>query len=123
MNRWARRMSTATTACSSTAACRCARPGQETTLELSETAGHPVVEIALVDTYDLGQEFFRREIATAVAGSVLGIHPFNEPDVEASKIVTRQLTAEYEKSGKLPPETPIFEDGGVRLFAEVKPRS
>ena len=54
--------------------------------------------IELADIYDLGQEFFRWEIATAVAGSIIGINPFNQPDVEASKMVTRKLTAEYEKT-------------------------
>ncbi len=54
--------------------------------------GHPVVRIALDDPYDLGEEFFRWEIATAVAGSILGINPFDQPDVEASKIATRKLT-------------------------------
>jgi transaldolase/glucose-6-phosphate isomerase len=72
------------------------------------------------DRYDLGQEFFRWEIATAVAGSILGINAFNQPDVEASKIETRKLTTEYEKSGKLPPETPIFEEKGFKLFTDEK---
>jgi transaldolase/glucose-6-phosphate isomerase len=62
-------------------------------------AGQPVIEIHIADTYDIGQEFFRWEIATAVAGSILGINPFNQPDVEASKIVTRLITEEYEKNG------------------------
>ncbi|MGH7235700.1 MAG: bifunctional transaldolase/phosoglucose isomerase, partial [Nitrospiraceae bacterium] len=68
--------------------------------------------------YDLGEEFFRWEIATAVAGSVIGIHPFDQPDVEASKLATRKLTSEYEQTGKLPPETPIFEEGGLKLFTD-----
>jgi transaldolase/glucose-6-phosphate isomerase len=51
---------------------------------------------------------FRWEIATAVAGSVLGINAFNQPDVEASKIATRKLTSEYEKTGSLPAEKPIL---------------
>ena len=80
---------------------------QEPKLELC-AAGQPVVEIELADVYDLGQEFFRWEIATAVAGSILRINPFNQPDVEASKIVTRQLTEAYEKSGKLPQEAADF---------------
>ena len=71
--------------------------------------GQPVVRIGLTDAYQLGAEFFRWEIATAVAGSILGIHPFNQPDVEASKVATRKLTAEYEKTGSLPAETPIFD--------------
>ena len=83
-----------------------------------ERAGHPVVRITLDDEYDIGEEFFRWEIATAVAGSILGIHPFDQPDVEASKIATRKLTAEYEKHGALPPETPIFSADGITLFAD-----
>jgi transaldolase / glucose-6-phosphate isomerase len=87
---------------------------------LFRSAGHPVVRIALSDTYDLGQEFFRWEIATAVAGSVIGIHAFNQPDVEASKIATKNLTSEYEKTGSLPAEKPILEDKGVKLFTDEK---
>jgi transaldolase / glucose-6-phosphate isomerase len=83
-----------------------------------ERAGHPVVRISIADIYDLGQEFFRWEIATAVAGSTLGINAFNQPDVEASKIATRNLTTEYEKTGSLPPEKPIFENDGVKLFTD-----
>jgi transaldolase/glucose-6-phosphate isomerase len=92
---------------------------QDAAVDALERAGHPVVRIAVEDRYDLGQEFFRWEIATAVAGSVLGIHPFNQPDVEASKIAAKKLTSEYEKTGSLPPETPIFEGDGVRLFADA----
>ena len=85
-----------------------------------EKAGHPVVRITMPDIYDLGAEFFRWEIATAVAGSIIGINPFNQPDVEASKVATRALTSEYEKTGSLPPEKPILEDSGVRLFTDEK---
>jgi len=93
---------------------------QEQKLDALRNAGHPVVEIELGDTYDLGQEFFRWEIATAVAGSILKINPFNQPDVEASKIVTRQLTEAYEKSGKLPEEAPLFDDGSIKLFTDER---
>ena len=58
------------------------------------------------EPYNLGEEFFRWEIATAVAGSILGINPFNQPDVEAAKIKTRELTSAFEKTGTLPPEAP-----------------
>ena len=85
-----------------------------------EAAGHPVVRIAVTDLYNLGQEFFRWEIATAVAGSIIGINPFNQPDVEASKIATRALTSEYEAKGSLPAESPVLEDGGVKLFTDPK---
>src|SRR5258708_1075822 len=85
-----------------------------------EKAGHPVVRIVLGSKSDLGQEFFRWEIATATAGSVIGINTFNQPDVEASKIETRKLTGEYEATGKLPSEAPFFEDQGLKLFADEK---
>jgi len=93
---------------------------QKQKLDALRAAGHPVVEIELADTYDLGQEFFRWEIATAAAGSILKINPFNQPDVEASKIVTRQLTEAYEKTGKLPEESPIFDQGGIKLFTDER---
>jgi transaldolase/glucose-6-phosphate isomerase len=70
--------------------------------------------------YDLGAQFFLWEMATAVAGAVLGIHPFDQPDVEASKAETRKLTAEYEKAGALPAETPFANVNGVMLFADEK---
>jgi transaldolase/glucose-6-phosphate isomerase len=74
----------------------------------------------LSDVYNLGQEMFRWEIATAVAGSVIGINPFNQPDVEASKTATRKLTAEYEKTGSLPTESPFYSESGVDLFTDSK---
>jgi len=93
---------------------------QDRAMEAIERAGQPVVRIAVSDVYDLGQEFFRWEIATAVAGSIIGINPFDQPDVEASKIATRKLTDEYEQKGSLPPETPIFTGEGIKLFADER---
>ena len=91
---------------------------QDAQIDALRKAGQPVVRIEISDPYDLGQEFFRWEIATAVAGSILGINPFDQPDVEASKVVTRQLTSEYEKNGSLPAETPILEEEGIKLFTD-----
>jgi transaldolase / glucose-6-phosphate isomerase len=91
---------------------------QDAKVAALEQAGHPVVRIAVEDIYNLGQEFFRWEIATAVAGSILGINAFNQPDVEAAKIATRSLTEAYEKAGSLPVESPIFEDSGIKLFTD-----
>src|SRR6202043_3379588 len=85
-----------------------------------EKAGHPVVRISIPNIYNLGQEFFRWEIATAVAGSIIGINAFNQPDVEASKIETKKLTSEYEKTGKLPDESPFFDGDGIKLYADEK---
>jgi transaldolase/glucose-6-phosphate isomerase len=93
---------------------------QDASVDELERAGHPVVRIAVDGPYDLGEEFFRWEFATAVAGSILGIHPFDQPDVEASKIATRKLTDEYEKSGALPRETPIFTGNGIEFFTDEK---
>jgi transaldolase/glucose-6-phosphate isomerase len=93
---------------------------QDTKVAALEKAGQPVVRLSMPDIYHLGAEFFRWEIATAVAGSIIGINAFNQPDVEASKIETRKLTSEYEKTGSLPAEKPILEDSGVKLFTDEK---
>ena len=93
---------------------------QDAAVAALEKAGHPVVRITLPSTYNLGQEFFRWEIATAVAGSIIGINAFNQPDVEASKIETKKLTSQYETTGSLPPESPFFEEKGIKLFADEK---
>jgi transaldolase / glucose-6-phosphate isomerase len=94
--------------------------GQDDKVAALERAGQPVVRISTREVYDLGQEFFRWEIATAVAGSVIGINAFNQPDVEASKNVTRALTSEYEKTGSLPAEKPVLQDGSVQLFTDAR---
>jgi transaldolase / glucose-6-phosphate isomerase len=93
---------------------------QDAKVAAIEKAGHPVVRTAMSDIYELGAEFFRWEIATAVAGGIIGINAFNQPDVEASKIATRSLTSEYEKNGSLPAEKPILDDGGIKLFTDEK---
>ncbi len=80
-------------------------------------AGHPVICIELKAIYDIGAEFFRWEFATAVAGAVMGINPFDQPDVESAKIEARKITDEYEQTGSLPIETPFFEAGGVQLYS------
>lgn len=93
---------------------------QEEALNALEEIGHPVIRIMLDDKMALGEEFFRWEIATAVAGSIIGINPFNQPDVEASKVATRELTDEYEKNGSLPAEEPFFTDASVKLFTDSR---
>src|SRR5258708_7078714 len=93
---------------------------QDSQIEALRSAGQPVVRIDVDDIYDIGQEFFRWEIATATAGAITGINAFNQPDVEASKIVTRELTTEYEKNGKLPEEKPLLEEGGIKLFTDER---
>jgi transaldolase/glucose-6-phosphate isomerase len=97
-----------------------ADPDQDRHFTALERAGNAMVSIAIDEPYDIGEEFFRWEIATATAGSILGVNPFDQPDVEASKAATRRLTAEYEKTGSLPEEAPIFSDDGISLFADAK---
>jgi transaldolase / glucose-6-phosphate isomerase len=92
---------------------------QDRAIEQLERAGHPVVRIAVADRLRIGQEFFRWEIATAVVGAIIGIDPFDQPDVEASKVKARELTEAYEKSGKLPEETPLVEENGIKVFADA----
>jgi transaldolase/glucose-6-phosphate isomerase len=95
---------------------------QDAAIAALEEAGHPVVRIALGESHDLGQEFFRWEIATAVAGAVIGIDPFDQPDVEASKVAARNLTDAYEKTGAFPQESPFYRDGPLALFADERNR-
>ena len=85
-------------------------------LESLERSEHPMVRIELESIYHISQEFYRWEFATAVAGWIMGINPFNQPDVESAKIEARKLTDEYEKEGKLPDEKPFFEENGISLF-------
>ena len=82
-----------------------------------EAAGHPVIHIDVADLYEIFGQFFSWEVATSVAGSVMGINPFNQPDVESAKIETRALTAAYEQTGKLAQREPILEDAGIKIYA------
>jgi transaldolase / glucose-6-phosphate isomerase len=93
---------------------------QDRVVERLQAAGHPVVRIEVPGPYEIAAEFFRWEFATAVAGAILGINPFDQPDVEASKVATRKLTDEFEQTGQLPTETPILESDGIRLYADPR---
>jgi transaldolase / glucose-6-phosphate isomerase len=93
---------------------------QEEAANAFQRAGHPVVRIGVDSPQDLAQEFFRFEFATAVAGAVLGINPFDQPDVEASKITARAITQAFEKTGALPSEPPVFEQHGIALYTDER---
>lgn len=95
-------------------------PKQDKATDILQMAGFPVIRLSIVDSYALAGEVFRWEVATAVAGSIMGINPFNQPDVEASKIATRKLTFEYETAGLFPEDTPILVEDGIKLFADEK---
>jgi transaldolase / glucose-6-phosphate isomerase len=92
----------------------------EEKLAALEKAGHPVARIVVKSIEHIGQEFFRFEMAVAVAGSVLGIDPFNQPDVEAAKIKTRELTAAFEKTGSLPKEHPVVSTDEADIYTDDK---
>ncbi|HLH97420.1 MAG TPA: bifunctional transaldolase/phosoglucose isomerase [Xanthobacteraceae bacterium] len=88
-------------------------------LEAIEAAGHPVARIVLRSAEHIGQEFFRFEFAIAVAGALMSINPFDQPDVEASKVKTRELTNAFEQTGALPREAPVAVDGRVEIYADA----
>ena len=92
--------------------------GHNAKLDALEHAGHPIVRIVLKSIEHIGQEFYRFEMATAVAGAILGINPFNQPDVESAKIRTRELTAAFEKSGTLPEEQPVISTKEADLYTD-----
>ncbi len=96
--------------------------GQDAAVDALQAAGHPVVRIDVTDVINLGQEFFRWEIAVAAAGSVLSINAFDQPNVQESKDFTKASLEEFQKNGRLPEETPMVTDGGIRLFADAANR-
>ncbi len=81
-----------------------------------QQAGHPVIQIDLDDVYDLGREFFRWEFATAVAGHVLRINPFDQPNVESAKAGARAMMTAYQREGRLPEMEPATLDGSISVY-------
>jgi transaldolase/glucose-6-phosphate isomerase len=92
-------------------------------LKALEAAGHPVVYRTLNDIYDLGEEFFLWEIATAFAGWRLGINPFDQPNVQESKDATKELLEAFTRDGKLPEQTVVATDGTLTIYADDKTAS
>ncbi len=88
---------------------------EEARVSALEKQGHPVVRIQLNDLYDLGIEFLRWEIATAICGSLLGINPFDEPNVTESKRNTSELLESYCKSGRLAYPQPHYKTNRLTL--------
>jgi transaldolase/glucose-6-phosphate isomerase len=85
-----------------------------------KVAGYPVITLRLNDLYDLGGEFFRWELATAVAGHLLRINPFDQPNVQESKTNTKVLLDYVREHRDLPEEQPILEEAGLKLYADGK---
>jgi len=92
----------------------------EVKLKALEAAGHPVVYRTLTDLYDLGEEFFLWEIATAFAGWRLGINPFDQPNVQESKDATKELLDKYAAEGKLNEQPVLVTDGTLTVRADEK---
>ena len=91
----------------------------EDALQALEAAGHPVVRIVCPTREDIAAEFYRWEIATAVVGSVMELDPFNQPDVEASKLKTKELMRLFEETGSAAEETPFASEGSIELYADA----
>ena len=96
---------------------------QDAAVQALEDAGHPVVRLHLTDIYDLGGQFFLWEMTTVVAGSRIDINPFDQPNVEAAKVLARQMVAAYQNEGKLPELTPALETNGITVYGDVAANS
>jgi len=83
-----------------------------------KSSGFPTIEIELDNIYQLGAEFFRWEFATAVAGNVLGVQPFDQPNVESAKVAARAMVKEYQEKGNLPELKPTLAAEGIKIFSD-----
>jgi glucose-6-phosphate isomerase len=97
-----------------------ADPKREKWIRELRSSGHPVVNIRLESRMELGGEFYRWEMATAVAGSVLKVNPFDQPNVQESKEFTADLIRRYLEEGRLPQSTPWIEEDGVEVFLDER---
>lgn len=91
---------------------------QESKVSALEKAGHPVIRVRMADPINLGQQYFLWEIATAIAGSHLGINAFDQPNVQESKDYTKKYLEAFNKTGSLPDSTPLLTDGGIQVYAD-----
>jgi transaldolase / glucose-6-phosphate isomerase len=100
------------------------KEGKDTTYDRAlselEKAGHPVVRLPIAGRYEIGKQLFQWEFATAVAGHIIGINPFDQPNVEAAKENARTMVSSYAKKGTFPPEDPAFTSQGISIFGQVK---
>lgn len=87
-------------------------------IDLLIKAGHPVITLRLQDIYDIAQQFYLWEMATAIAGHRIGINPFDQPNVESAKILTRKLLADYESAGTLLKPTPSITVDDLAVYGD-----
>ena len=88
-----------------------------------KNAGFPFIELTLNDVYDLAGEFFRWEFATAIAGNVLSVQPFDQPNVESAKVVAKEMMKEYQQKGELPKLSPSLEMGNIKVFGDLQSKN
>jgi transaldolase/glucose-6-phosphate isomerase len=93
-----------------------AADGTDRAVDAIAAAGHPVLRITLADRHAIAGEFVRWSVATAVAGSLLAVNPFDQPDVEAAKVAARRLVDDFEASGRMPADTPLVRDARLSVF-------
>lgn len=94
---------------------------KESDIQKIRNAGHPVIEFALANLYDLGAEYYRWEIAVAVACSILGINAFDQPDVQENKTRTAEKVKAFQQNGLLPNEKPIWQGAGGTVYGRAFP--
>jgi glucose-6-phosphate isomerase len=90
----------------------------ERQMENLEASGHPVIRIQMNDLYDLGEQYFLWELATAVAGTRLKINPFNQPNVEAAKTLARAMVSTYQEQGELPALESGLDLEGITIYPD-----
>lgn len=100
-----------------------ADPSVENALKALSAAGHPVLRHVLHDPLDLGEEFFIWEFATAIAGALMGIDAFDQPNVQESKDNTKRLLEEYTRNGQLGEQEQIVEQDGIKVFADSETKA
>lgn len=97
--------------------------GEKEKITAIEKAGFPLIKILLKDVYDLAGQCFLWEMATAVAGHLLGVNPFDQPDVEAAKELAKKAIAQYRAQGMFPEETPVLAQEGIMVYGDVEAQS
>ena len=88
-------------------------------LQTLEHSGHPMARINIGSTAELGAELLRWEVATVIAGHLLQINPFDQPDVESAKIQARSMVSSYLEQGSLPPTPTTFTDQGISVSTDL----
>ncbi len=93
---------------------------EQTKIDTLKKSDFPVIEFELEDIYDLGKQFFLWEFATAIAGWILGIQPFDQPNVEQAKVIARDIIKDYQDKGKLSTPDPALVEDGFKVYSDLK---